>query len=304
MHALRSVDKPAPDPTSESAPQPAPRIVTRGQVGTATGEQSRSLRHLVVKGKGGRAATPALETVIGSDDRVRVLDTDLAPWRMICALHMRGPDGAGAIGTGWFIGPKTLLTAGHCVFSGQFFGGWASSIEVVPGCNGAGADTASQPYGAVASARFSSLDQWVEREDPDFDIGCIHLDAAKGTEVGWFSLAALPPEELQGYLVNVAGYPADRGAGHELLHASGRVLRVSDRRVFYDTDTYGGQSGAAAWIHERDGAPPLAVGVHAYGAGGTPADLHLTANSAPRITQELLAVIQQWVAADGGWPAP
>ena len=66
------------------------------------------------------------------------------------------------------------------------------------------------------------------------------------------------------------------------------IVRVSERRIFYETDTYGGQSGAPVWIHEMEQSPPLAVGVHAYGVGGTPADLGITANSAPRIIPEVL----------------
>ena len=115
----------------------------------------------------GKSAEPLikhdnLETVIGIDERIRILDTDLDPWRMICALRMRGGNGAGAIGTGWLIGPKTVLTAGHCVYSTQFFGGWASTIDVIPGCNGD-----EQPFGKVTSTRFTSVDRWVNGEDPD-----------------------------------------------------------------------------------------------------------------------------------------
>jgi glutamyl endopeptidase len=69
----------------------------------------------------------AIETVIGIDERVRIYDTDLQPWRMVCVLKIRGPAGA-AIGTGWLVGPKTVLTAGHCV-NHPMLGGWATQIE-------------------------------------------------------------------------------------------------------------------------------------------------------------------------------
>jgi V8-like Glu-specific endopeptidase len=256
---------------------------------------------LVVTGKGG-PIRPPFESVIGVDERIRILDTDLAPWRMICALRMQGASGAGAIGTGWFIGPRTVLTAGHCVFSNYFFGGWASTIEVIPGLNGTGPADVSRPYGCVSSQRFSSLDRWTESEDADFDMGCIHLDEPLGVKVGWFSLGALPPERLESFLVNVSGYPSDRGAGEEQYHGRNRVLQVTERRLFYEVDTYGGQSGAPVWIHEEEGAPPLAVGVHAYGTGGTPANLNVTANSAPRIIPEVLERLTEWVEQDGGWP--
>jgi glutamyl endopeptidase len=134
--------------------------------------------------------------------------------------------------------------------------------------------------------------------DPDFDIGCIHLEQLVGgptpeEQVGWFSVAALPAE-LQDYLLNIAGYPADRGMGTKMYFHRNRVLRVSDRRLFYDIDTYGGQSGAPVCIHENENGPPVAVGIHAYGTGGTPAAFNLTANSAPRILPEVLTLIEGW----------
>lgn len=299
MIELTSVSKPvSPFETLAAA---VPARLTAGHPGTASGEVSRSLRHLAVKGKSG-PIRPPFETVLGQDERVRILDTDLAPWRMICALRMRGPNGAGAIGTGWFIGPRTVLTAGHCVFSNYFFDGWASEIEVIPGRNGPGSGPDAMPYGSVASERFSSLDRWVDGEDPDFDIGCIHLTEPLGDEVGWFAVGALPADRLESYLVNISGYPADRGAGAEQYHARNRIVRVSERRIFYEADTYGGQSGAPVWIHEAKQSPPLAVGVHAYGVGGTPAQLGITANSAPRIIPEVLDRLAGWVEQDGGWP--
>jgi glutamyl endopeptidase len=300
MIELKSVHKPSSGLESADVAAAAPPATT-GSSGAATTETSRSLRHLVVSGKSDPIAL-GLESVIGTDERVRILDTDLPPWRMICALRMRGTSGAGAIGTGWFIGPRTVLTAGHCVFSNHFFDGWASSIEVIPGLLGSGTDPDVRPYGSVTSERFSSVDRWTETEDPDFDVGCIHLDEPLGDEVGWFAVAAMDPEELVGYLVNVSGYPADRGGGNEQYHASNRVLRVTERRLFYEVDTFGGQSGAPVWVHESEGAPPLAVGIHAYGVGGTPSDLGIVANSAPRIVPEVLEKLKEWVEQDGGWP--
>jgi glutamyl endopeptidase len=302
MIKLKSVSKPeSPFEAFEAAAAPS-REITGSSLGMATSEVSRSLLHLAVKGKGGPIRPPSpFESVINTDERVRILDTDLSPWRMICALRLHGPGGAGAIGTGWFIGPKTLITAGHCVFSNYFFGGWASTIELIPGLNGNGPN--AQPYDCVMSTRFSSTDRWVENEDADFDIGCIHLDTDKGSEVGWFAIGALPSEELESYLVNISGYPADRGAGTEQYFSKNRVLKVSERRLFYEVDTYGGQSGALVWIYEQEGAAPLAVGVHAYGTGGTPTNFGITANSAPRIIPEVLEKMKEWVEEDGGWPA-
>lgn len=305
MIELKPVTKPVEQPVRsgleamEGGVHPPVWRTTEGNPGTASDEPSRSVKYVAVKGTSDQPLLRSrlrsgLESVIGpTDDRVRILDTDLAPWRMICALRMTGRNGSGAIGTGWLVGPRTVITAGHCVYSTQFFGGWASSIEVIPGCNGM-----ETPFGSVTSSRFSSVDLWVEKEEPDFDIGCIHLDQPIGDEVGWFAVGSSPADELPGFMVNISGYPADRGGGNEQYFHANRILRVSERRIFYDVDTFGGQSGAPVWIHKAEDAPPLVVGIHAYGVGGTPSSFGIEANSAPRIIPEVLDRIQGWIDQD------
>ena len=299
MIKLKSVTKPVLSRGLEAASPPAESLASKKSSGDAgqASEASRSLNVLAVAGKGepiARRPIPGgLESIIGpTDDRVRIVDTDLYPWRMVCALRMRGDSGTSAIGTGWLAGPKTLITAGHCGYSSVFFNGWASSIEISPGRNGK-----EFPFGTVTSSRFSTVDIWRNEEAPDFDIGCIHLDQPLGDKLGWFALGALTPDELEGYFVNVSGYPSDRGHGTEQYHHKNRILNVTERRVFYDVDTFGGQSGAPVWIHEHETAPPLVIGIHAYGVGGSTAGLE--ANSAPRIIPEVWSQIQDWVEADG-----
>src|SRR5262245_48931349 len=159
MVDLKSVANTPPSPLEAASP---PRSTTPGSPGAAPSEQSRSALHLLAVGKGEphprSRSVIGLESVLAQDDRVRILDTELPPWRMICALEMRGASGAGAIGTGWLAGPRTIITAGHCVHSTRFFGGWAREISVSPGRNGA-----TFPFGTVTSTRFASLDAWVER---------------------------------------------------------------------------------------------------------------------------------------------
>jgi V8-like Glu-specific endopeptidase len=79
-----------------------------------------------------------------------------------------------------------------------------------------------------------------------------------------------------------------------------RILRVTEHRLFYDVDPFGGQSGAPVWVQPEGANEPLAVGIHAYGVGGTPANLGITANSAPRIIPEVFDQIQAWIADSTG----
>lgn len=296
---LKSVSNPIEDETLESAVV-AVRKVREGTKGEDPEPANVRSTNLLAVGKGEpvmRPAPPAgvsaLESVIGSDDRTRILDTDASPWRMICALRIKAPAGQ-FIGTAWFAGPKTLITAGHCVYDAIQMDGWPKQIEVVPGRDGN-----EMPFGKIKAKRYSTVDRWTEARDPDFDIGAIHLDKPIGKKVGWFAVGSLPPDELIDYHVNISGYPLMPGQGRQQWFHENRILKVTDRRIFYDVDTYGGQSGAPVWIHESKGSPPLVVGIHAYGIGGTPTGFQIAANSAPRIIPEVFDQIAAWVEADG-----
>lgn len=290
-----------------SSPPPAEAIprfnvmATAGHKGSAPSPESNAADDLVVVGKSDSRLRPSLtrvgtETVLGVDERVRISDTDKLPWRMIAALSLKPkpPFTSSFVGTGWLIGPKTLLTAGHCVFSESDFGGWIGAIDVSPGRN----DT-KFPYGTVTARRFSATKVWQNGPDPDYDIGCIHLDQPLGDEVGYFKIASLTDEDLEGALLNISGYPADRGGGEQQFFHANRVLRTSARRVFYDIDTYGGQSGSPVWYQASPTAEPVAIAIHAYGAGGTPGGWGITANSGPRLIPEMVQMIKEWLAADG-----
>lgn len=236
------------------------------------------------------AGGAGIETVILDDGRVRVTQTTLLPWRMICALRITGTNGVRAVGTGWLVGPRTLLTAGHCVHHPDL-GGWATRIEVSAGRNGE-----EFPYDTLAATRFSALQEWTTGHAPELDFGCIHLDAPLGDRTGWFSLQPVPDAKLKDRTVAIAGYPADRGHGTELYRHAQKVLRVDPQRLYYDVDTFGGQSGSPAWLDAAVTAP-VVVGIHAYGVAGTPAGYGIVANSATRLIPPVLAEITRWRAA-------
>lgn len=227
-------------------------------------------------------AQRALEVVIGTDDRVQITSTTVVPWRWICSLRITAANGAQFIGTGWLVGPRTVMTAGHCVFM-HAQGGWAQKIEVVPGRN-----SFLQPFGSAVATDFRSVTGWTANHDRDFDYGAILLppDRRFGDTLGFFGYAALPDAELLNLTLNLSGYPGDKPSGTQWFHAR-RAESVTARTIIYNIDTAGGQSGSPVW-RLKDGLRH-AVGIHTNGA--------LSGNSATRIIAGVANNIALWKAA-------
>lgn len=288
---LYSVSKPrVAEGAVESALEPVMRPGHRGSTSAPAGV---SARKLLVRGKGHLPAPvdeSGFESIFdpNADRRARILDTDDWPWRMICSLRIEAPGGR-TVGTGWFIGPRTVITAGHCVFA-RNMGGWADRITVTPA-----RDDNEQAFGQVVSDDFDTINRWVEDQDPDFDYAAIHLNQPLGEQTGWFSVAVKGRAQLEGSLVNISGYPVDRARGAQQWFHANRVLRALDNRIYYNVDTFGGQSGSPVWLYDDDDPDePRVVAIHAYGFGGTDRNLGIKANSAPRITTSVFELLKSW----------
>ena len=225
-----------------------------------------------------------LETVHGIDNRRRVTTTASYPYRAIASLLITGRDGTQWIGTGWFISPRTLITAGHCVYiknsgvAGR--DGWVKTIEVMPGRDGS-----RLPFGSVTSSQFWSVRGWGDNGDENYDYGAIVLPTPMGNVVGTFGFGAFNDGTLRGAVVNVTGYPGDKPSG-TCWHDSKTVASVSPTKVHYDIDTAGGQSGAPVYMI-RNGKR-YAVAVHAYGGAVT--------NSGTRISAQAYQNLVNWRA--------
>ena len=221
----------------------------------------------------------------GVDDRVEIAHTDRYPWRAHASLRIVAADGSLWIGTGWFISPRVLVTAGHVVHikhSGvPGRDGWVQEVKVMPGRKGT-----ELPYGSSTSVRFYSVRGWADDGDEEFDYGAIVLADSLGDRTGWFEFGAYSDARLATFNANVSGYPGDKPAGTQWYHAR-RVDSTSNRQVSYETDTAGGQSGSA--VYRISNGRRTAFAVHAYGGARV--------NSGTRITRPVFDNLTAWVAA-------
>ena len=221
------------------------------------------------------------ESVCGRDDRVRIRRTTRVPWRWNCQLLITARNGQRGRCTGWLIGPRTVITAGHCIYS-HSAGGWARSIEVVPGM-----DATRRPFGSQVARSFRSVRGWVKSRKPEYDYGAIILPKpCKFKRLGYFGFASLSRSTLKNLYVNNAGYAGDKPFG-TLWFNAGRIRRVTSRRLYYMIDTYGGHSGSCVWLLKKVSGRWQRYGVGIHGYGGCP-------NKAVRIVKPVFNNMKRW----------
>ena len=221
---------------------------------------------------------PFQETVHLPDDRIQITNTGIYPWRVHCSLLITAADNSKYIGTGWFIGPHTVMTAGHVVYIQN--SGWVKNILVMPGRNGG-----SLPYGSITSTSFRSVTGWTTSGDWNYDYGAIILPSDLGNTIGWFGFRDFSDSDLVSSIGNLSGYPGDKPSGTQWYDWH-KIASVDPRRVYYDIDTYGGQSGSAVYRVINGGRYGIAI--HAYGGA--------TTNSGTRIVTPVANNMLAWKA--------
>lgn len=217
------------------------------------------------------------ETVVfdPADTRRPVPNSTVVPWRCIALLTITFIDGATARGTGWFIAPRTLVTAAHCVHDPNH--GRARSIVVTPGFHRGAA-----PYGSqfVVSADFNPA--WTSGFPRELDFALIFVGRPAG--VGFFGFAAAEDQALARVLVNISGYPIDRPETQ--YFDGGRILQADETFIHHTIDTEAGQSGAPMFWSDRE--QRIGLGIHVYGA-----NTRDRTNIARRITRPLFDLFME-----------
>jgi glutamyl endopeptidase len=141
----------------------------------------------------------------------------------------------------------------------------------------------SLPYGTVRSSNFWSVTGWTNNGDENFDYAAIIIPTNLGNTTGWFGFGVYSDASLVSAVGNIAGYPGDKPSG-TCWYDAHRIASVNSRKVYYDIDTFGGQSGSAVYRIVDGGR--FAFAIHAYGGA--------TTNSGTRIIKAVYDNMVAW----------
>ncbi|KYG30512.1 trypsin-like serine peptidase [Bacillus gaemokensis] len=202
--------------------------------------------------------------VLGNDIRTRITKTTDFPNSAV--VHLAGVSNVQYGCTGWMVGPKTVVTAAHCVSEGT------TSMTVSPGKN-----EGSNPYGTAKIRQVHISPSYIGPERPADDWAVINIDKDLGNQTRWFGYNSGLPNGS----ITVTGYPGDKSYG-QMWTGVGSIVRTANNVAYHNVDTYGGQSGAPMYDYNYQ--------VYAIHVGYNGTDL----NRGARITQEVINAIESF----------
>jgi glutamyl endopeptidase len=288
-----------PDMEAQDREEAASRLVSRSLLdGSMTTTAPREGRIGRTRASGvsrfgslkNRGTDSGRDLVLGVDNRFRIWDTTVEPYTAVCHVISYFPGDLVAQGSAVMVGPNHALTAGHVLFDVDT-GEWATDVLVTPAY-----DDGYEPFGAVYATAMHSLVGYTEYGDSNYDFGVIEFGTPIGNATGWMGYAALSASELEGSIINTAGYPGDLQDGEAMYGASGSVESVSSKQVYYrgSMDTFSGQSGSGVWM--LNGTDRFVVAVHTFGQANY--------NGGTRITPGLFDYISYLKDPEGSIPEP
>lgn len=173
------------------------------------------------------------------DTRYKIYNTHSYPWSAMGHVE------SGCTGT--FIGPRHILTAGHCVFN-PFTRRWMRTLNFrrAKNCHPSGGYFYQWKYAVTVWG------WWYGRLQYNYAVIVVNTPSPSWMSFGW-------RRPMPRYFVNIAGYPVDKPGQCMWLshcHLYGRYSRV----MSYYCDTFKGMSGAS--VYARIGYWKIVYGVH------------------------------------------
>lgn len=170
------------------------------------------------------------------------------PFKKVCLLEITDKNGVEYTASGFFISPRCVITAGHCI---HINGNFASKATVIPGGN-------RRIFGSMSSNHFQTVNGWAIQRNRNFDFGAIILrDNSLYNQIGsrfGYEVYNDPGPAL------ISGFP-ESNHGEQWM-SQGQVLTKSAHRFYHNMPTGRGSSGSPLLID--DGLGERVIGLHVF----------------------------------------
>ncbi|UHA72438.1 trypsin-like serine peptidase [Paenibacillus sp. 481] len=177
------------------------------------------------------------ESVIGTDDRYLISDPASSPkYSNIGKLEFISGSGQRAFCTASLVSPTVALTSAHCAFD-KHSGKYSTNMAIYFGKSGTS-------HVKAASVTKIYVPSSYKKYEPDLSMDWAVLKLDQHVSKHHFVIRYIPKV---GDIVELAGYPGDKGGEHMYGHTNTIVRQFGSWNggaAHHNIDTYGGQSGS------------------------------------------------------------
>lgn len=220
------------------------------------------------------------EAIVGQDDRKIVEDINKSPYKSIVSINTYIDESTYYSGTGFMIDDYAVLTAAHVVTSDN------KDEDIKKIIVNAGYKERKPTIDIARVIKIYVMPEWINTQNRNYDMALLILDKPLGKKIGKLKIV---DKSALNELNTTSGYPAKKNKNIRIgnqYFTSGKIVYITQNKLYYNLDTEGGQSGSPIFNTNND-----VIAIHAAGFLNN-SDYKF--NIGVRLSSDKIKKIKQW----------